>query len=106
MSAHGNLRFILKTSDGYLTKTGTQDNICSENILALNVFEVGGEHASRDEIIKKFLDCSSLAVDENECEVLCFTCQGGESDYLCEQCRLEYQCDFWEHRESMKFRLN
>ena len=47
MASHEYLRFILKTPKGYLTQTGTTEDICDKNIIVLNIYGIGGFFSSK-----------------------------------------------------------
>ena len=46
------LRFILKTQKGYLTQTGTTEDICDKNIIVLNIYGIGGFFSSKKVMFK------------------------------------------------------
>ena len=65
---------VLKTSEGYLTKTGFTHDITSPDILILNAGSLGGKWTppkARIEGFKKYFNLD-IHIDEKECEFYTF----------------------------------
>ena len=54
MASHEYLRFILKTPKGYLTQTGTTEDICDKNIIVLNIYGIGGFFSSKESNVQNY----------------------------------------------------
>ena len=65
MASHEYVRFLLKTPNGYLTTTGTTQDICDKDVIILNIFEVGGYMDSKEREIQSFLDRSTANLNPN-----------------------------------------
>ena len=100
MASHEYLRFILKTPKGYLTETGTTEDICDENIIVLNIYGIGGAFSSKKRNVQNFLQHSTANFDVDECQVLSYECPTG-GYYHCDNCPQNSSCDFWGKRTKM-----
>ena len=100
MASHEYLRFILKTPKGYLTQTGTTEDICDEDIIVLNIFGIGGFGSSKEENIRNFLKLSTVEFNLDECQVLTYACPTN-GYYNCSYCPRN-DCDFWNNRKICK----
>lgn len=103
MASHEYVRFILKTPMGYLTPTGTTQDICNKDVIILNIFEVGGYMASKEIEIQSFLDRSTANIKSNECEVLWHACNDLIAQYSCEDCIAYSHCNLWHNRRKCIF---
>lgn len=97
MASHEYLRFMLKTPKGYLTPTGTTEDICDKEIIVLNIYGIGGLFSSKETNIKKFLEISKVKFPVDECQVLTYSCPT-EGYYNCSACPRKFHCDFWNDR--------
>ena len=102
MASHEYLRFILKTPKGYLTQTGTTEDICDKNIIVLNIYGIGGFFSSKESNVQNFLKFSTVNFTIDECKVLQYTCHT-EGYYYCSDCPRSDYCDFWNNRKKCKF---
>ncbi len=103
MASHEYVRFLLKTPTGFLTPTGTTEDICDKDIIILNIYEVGGFCASTEKEIRSFLNLSTAEVDPSECEVWYHCCDDFIAQYYCENCMMYSYCDLWHDRKKCKF---
>lgn len=97
MASHEYLRFILKTPKGYLTETGTTEDICDESIIVLNIYGIGGIFSTKERNVQNFLQHSTVNFTIDECEVLSYACPT-EGYYDCSYCPRSGSCDFWHNR--------
>ena len=101
MASHESLRCILKTPLGYLTPTGTTEDICDKDIIILNIYGIGGYSASEEMQKRKFLHLSTVTFAIEECNVLQYSCPHAESYYCC-NCSRKHICDFLHDRKKCK----
>lgn len=101
MASHHGLRCILKTPLGYLTPTGTTEDICDKNIIVLNIHGIGGYSASEETQKRSFLRLSSVNFSIEECNVLQYSCPYAKS-YDCCNCSRKNSCDFLQDRKKCK----
>lgn len=102
MASHEHLRFILKTPKGYLTPTGTTEDICTMDIIILNIYGIGGLFSSKEKNVQKFLEHSTANFTVDECQVLRYSCPTG-GYYSCSDCPRMSCCDFWNSRNKCEF---
>ena len=102
MASHEYLRFILKTPKGYLTPTGATRNLCSKDIIVLNILEIGGFFSSKEKNVQNFLNLSTAKFNINECTVLYYACDV-EEYYSCAYCPFKNYCNFWNNRKKCVF---
>lgn len=100
MASHAYLRFMLKTPEGYLTPTGTTQDINGKDIIVMNIFEVGGLFSSKENQITKFFEktTANLKFSLDEYQVVYYSCPL-DRYYSCRECHCVKECDFWNNRE-------
>ena len=104
MASHEYVRFLLKTPTGFLTRSGTTQDICNKDIIVFNIYGVGGFTASKEKMIQNFLKASTVTdVNPNECEVWFHCCNDLIARYYCENCSAKSTCDFLFDRKKCKF---
>ena len=104
MASHEYVRFILKTPTGFLTRTGTTEDICDKNIIILNILDTGGFTARKDRQVEEFFERSTASkVNPEECEVWYHCCNDSIAMYDCENCVAYDSCDLLHNRKRCKF---
>ncbi|MBE5822273.1 MAG: hypothetical protein E7311_06805 [Clostridiales bacterium] len=58
---HGFALVVLKTEKGYLTKTGTTEDIYSKELLKLPIYFIGGKWSKMEDRVKKFMEESTAS---------------------------------------------
>lgn len=101
MAIHEHLRFILKTPNGYLTSTGTTEDINCNDIIVFNIYRVGGPFASKERSIANFLEHSTADFPVEACKILYYSCPTRES-YNCWKCSNFRNCQFWNNRSKVQ----
>ena len=98
MKSQENVRYLLKTPNGYLTQKGTTEDINSKDIIVLSAFELKGD---LNEKIKSFLERSEAKFKVEECSVFKYECPYAIA-FSCDYCGRQEGCEFFEAREQCK----